>query len=286
MKCLARRITESFMSLQSILSISFANKSNAIAALLFWIACIVGGGSAAAQDQSASQIHSFPSRYMNAKDTPLVEIDKGAKVGEDTAAYWNLSEDSPQRASYDADVVVKVADGVWTIGTPSIVNVHAVEGPDGLIVYDTGDSLEEGAHFYRLLRTATDAPIRAIVYSHEHYVNGAKVFVEEEAKRGNKNIKIIGHPNTNDSVARTGGVAAAHPEVSSVLVARSIEQFNFYLPEEGPDSRFKNTIVPGPGGFVPVNTPVEHGHKMNIAGLDVVFYTDGIGTDTANQTLV
>ena len=117
-------------------------------------------------------------------------------------------------------------------------------------------------------------------------MNGAKVFVEEEAKRGNTDIKIIGHPNTNNSVATTGGVAAAHPEVSSVLVARSIEQFNFYLPEEGPDSRFKNTIEPGPGGFVPVNTPVENGQKMKLAGLDVVFYTDGIGTDTANQTLV
>jgi alkyl sulfatase BDS1-like metallo-beta-lactamase superfamily hydrolase len=223
---------------------------------------------------------------MDAKDTPLVEIDKGAMVGEDTAAYWNLPADSPQRVSYDSDVVIEVADGVWTIGSPSIVNSHAVEGPDGLIVYDTGDNLEDGATFYRLLRTATDAPIRAIVYSHEHYANGTKVFVDEEASRGNTDIMIIGHPGTNDSVARTGGVAAAHPEVSSVLVARSIEQFNFYLPDEGPDSRFKNTIVPGPGGFVPVNTPVTDGQEMNIAGLDVVFYTEGIGTDTGNQTLV
>ena len=78
---------------------------------------------------------------MNAKDSPLVEIDRGAKVGLDTQAYWDLPEDLPKRASYDAEVVVKVAEGVWTIGSPSIVNVHAVEGPDGLIVYDTGDNL-------------------------------------------------------------------------------------------------------------------------------------------------
>ncbi|MEP9353295.1 alkyl sulfatase dimerization domain-containing protein [Xanthobacter sp. KR7-65] len=254
------------------------------ASCVFFVAAI-HGGHAIAQDSSAIR-HKYPSPYMNAKDTPLVEIAKGAKVSEGTAAYWNLPPDSPRRTSYDSDIVVKVADGIWTMGTASLVNCHAVQGPDGLIIYDTGDNIEDGARFYRLLRTATQAPIRAIVYSHEHYVNGAKAFVEEEAKRGNTDIKIIGHPGTNKSVARTGGLSAAHPEVSSVLYARSIEQFNFYLPEEGPDSGFKNTVLPGAGGFVPVNTPVEDGQKMKLAGLDVVFYTEGVGTDTLNQTLV
>ena len=56
-------------------------------------------------------------------------------------------------------------------------------------------------------------------------------------------------------------MTAAHPEVSSVLLARSIQQFNLYLPDEGPHARYKNTIIPGAGGFVPVDTPVEHSGK-------------------------
>ncbi len=239
-----------------------------------------------AQEQSVSGSNTFSSSYMNAAKTPLVEIANGAKVGKDTAAYWNLPTDSPQRTSYDKEIVVKVADGVWTIGTDSIVNIHAVEGPDGLIIYDTGDNVEDGQRFYQLLRTATQAPIRAIIYSHEHYVSGAKTFVDEEAKRGNKNIRIIGHPGTNESMSRTGGLVAVHPEVASVLMARTIEQFNIYLPDEGPDSRFKNTIIPRAAGFVPVDTPVKDGQKMRIAGLDVVFYTEGVATDSNNQVLV
>jgi len=121
-----------------------------------------------AAESALAQTQSTSSSYMNAANTSLVEIANGAKVGKDTAAYWNLPPDSPQRTSYDKDLVVKVADGVWTIGSDSIVNVHAVEGPDGLIVYDTGDNIEDGLHFYQLLRTATQAPIRAIIYSHEH----------------------------------------------------------------------------------------------------------------------
>ena len=69
-------------------------------------------------------------------------------------------------------------------------------------------------------------------------------------------------------------------------MARAVEQFNFYLPVEGPDAAFKNTLVPGAGGFVPVNTPVEHGQKMNVAGLELEFSTEGIATDTANQVMV
>ena len=250
-------------------------------------AAVAGGMSSPARAQASGEIANvFPSRYMNAADTPLVTIARGALVSEDTAAYWNLPEDSPQRASYDTDIVVEAAEGVWTFGSESIVNCHAVEGPEGLVVYDTGDNLADGARFYELLRSATDAPIRAIVYSHEHYVAGAQVFVDAEAERGNTDIMIIGHPGLNDAYLRTGGVSAVHPEVGSVLLARSIQQFNLYLPEEGPDSRFKNTIIPLAGGFVPVDTPVEDGQEMTVAGMKLVFYTEGVGTDTTNQVLV
>ncbi|MHC8493089.1 alkyl sulfatase dimerization domain-containing protein [Thalassospira sp. SM2505] len=249
------------------------------------IAASIGASVIVTTDNVHAQ-DTYPSPYMGAKSTPLFEIDSGAKVAQPTVDYWSLPSDSPMRTSYDEDVVVEVADGVWTFGTHSIVNSHAVLGPEGLIVYDTGDNLDDGNKFYTMLRSVSDAPIRAIIYSHEHYVNGAKVFIDREAERGNTDIKIIAHSNLNDAFAKTGGVAAAHPEVSSVLYARTVQQFNLYLPKDGPDSGYKNTIIPGAGGFVPANTTVTHGQTMKVAGLDVVFYTEDIGTDTTNQVLV
>ncbi|WP_138440487.1 alkyl sulfatase dimerization domain-containing protein [Marinobacter alexandrii] len=224
-------------------------------------------------------------RYNDAADAPLATLNNGAKVGQDTLEYWQLPSDSPQRASYDELELIEVADKVWTVGSESIVNSHAIEGPEGLIVYDTGDNMKDARHFYEKFRSVSNAPIKAIIYSHEHYVYGARYFVEQEAKRGNTDIKIIGHPNTNESIAK-GGVTAFHPEVSSTLLARSMEQFNLYLPDEGPDAAFKNTIIPGFDGFVPVNTTVEHGERMTVAGLDLVFYSKGIATDTNYQVLV
>ena len=239
-----------------------------------------------AQPATDVPITRFPSPYMHAKDTPLVTLANGAKVGRDTEADWQLPPDAAQRASYDQDIVVQVADGIWTLGSPSLVNVHAVQGPEGLIIYDTGEHVADGARFYRLLRLATAAPIRAIIYSHEHYVHGTTAFVEEEARRGNTDIMIIGHPNTNAEVARTGGTFTVHPEVAPVLLARALEQFSAYLPDTGPDAGVTHTSAPGADGFVPVTTPVQDGQPMQVAGLDLVFYTEGIGTDTSNQVLV
>ncbi|MGH6651709.1 MAG: alkyl sulfatase dimerization domain-containing protein [Sphingopyxis sp.] len=228
----------------------------------------------------------FPSPYMDAADTPLEQLDNGARVSADTAAYWKLPVDSPQRTSYDKDVVVAVAPGIWTLGSASIVNVHAIEGPGGLVLYDTGESLEDGEHFYRLLRTATDAPVRAIIYSHEHYNKGTRAFLDAEAARGNTNIQIIGHPETNAEMARTRGAFTLYPEIAPVLSARGLQQFNSYLPETGPDAGFKNTIKLARDGFVPVDTPVEDGQTLTIAGLDLVFRTKDIGTDTPYQVMV
>lgn len=226
------------------------------------------------------------SPYMDARDTPLVTLENGARVSADTAAYLNLPADSPRRASYDRQMVIKVAEGIWTLVLPSIVNVHVLQGPEGLIVYDTGESLEDGARLYQLLRTATDAPIRAIIYSHEHYNKGTKAFLAGEAKRGNSGVRIIGHSGTNAEMARTRGAFALHPEVAPVLSARALQQFNGYLPLSGPDAAFKNSLTVAGDGFVPVDTPVDDGDRLNVAGLDLVFRTKGIETDSLYQVMV
>lgn len=235
---------------------------------------------------SEEPIHQHESKYMNAKETPLFEVANGAKVNAETKKYWELPAESPQRVSFDGNKIYTVSDGLWSIASESIVNMQIIEGPEGLIIFDTGDNTHDAENFYAQLRTVTQTPIRAIIYSHSHYALGTQYILDQEAKRGNtKKIQIIGHHKQNYEVATTSGLAAIHPEVSGVLMARSIEQFNLYLPEEGADSRFKNTILPGEGKYVPIDTPVKNGQKLKVAGLDVVFYTDGIQTDTENQVL-
>ena len=231
---------------------------------------VCAGPGAEHADRSGSARHAVSLALHERQGHTAGHAGKWREGRHGTEAYWNLPADSEQRASYDKEIVLEVADGIWTFGSPSIVNSHAVQGPDGLIIYDTGENVEDGERFYRLLRSATDAPIRAIIYEHEHYAHGTKAFLDAEAKRGNIDVKIIGHPGLNAEVARTGGTFTVHPEISSVLLARALEQFNGYLPDKGPDAAFKNTITLGVDGFVPVNTPVQDGQTMKAAGLDLV----------------
>lgn len=253
------------------------------AARLMFMAAL---GLAAMPAPGAEPIPEHPSLYMHARDAELTTLDNGARVSAETARYMNLPDDSPQRVSYDREMVLKVADGIWTLAIPSIVNVHVIAGPDGLIVYDTGDTLKEGEQFYRLLRKASDAPIRAIIYSHEHYAHGTRAFIDGEAARGNHAVRIIGNAGLNLEMARTRGAYALYPEIAPVLSARALQQFNSYLPQQGPDAGFKNSIRPSDDGFVPVDTPVIDGQTLNLAGLDLVFRTGGIETDSLFQTMV
>ena len=48
-------------------------------------------------------------------------------------------------------------------------NQTFVEGPDGLIVIDTGESVEEMEAALRAVRKVTKAPVVACFYSHFHY---------------------------------------------------------------------------------------------------------------------
>ncbi len=66
---------------------------NASGFAVFVLVFMVATGPLPAGAQTVAD--TFPSPYMNAKNTPLVTIDEGATVGRNTAAYWNLSPDSP-----------------------------------------------------------------------------------------------------------------------------------------------------------------------------------------------
>jgi hypothetical protein len=125
---------------------------------------------------------------------------------------------------------VKVADNIWVMQTPSVGSALIV-GTDGVIVWDTGDNLEDGKHYREEIRKITDKPIKAVMYSHSHEVLGTKPLLESE-----KDVLIIGHPNLNANL-RTSGVGAYFPETEPLQWARVYQYFNAFLPNEGPDAK-------------------------------------------------
>jgi alkyl sulfatase BDS1-like metallo-beta-lactamase superfamily hydrolase len=212
----------------------------------------------------------YPSRYMGG-EAHLTTAPNGAII-------YGRALEAGARIAYIEPTVEKVTDNIWVIGGYSLVNCIVIEAADGLIVYDTGDNAEEGKHFREVIEEKiSKRPIKAIIYSHSHYALGGGAMVDDP-----KSVMVIGHPELNETVRTNiegGGAPSAIPELGPVLTARAAVQFNNFLPREGPDAAIAARIAPKPPAFLSVNTPVQDGQTLNVAGLDLQFFTKYISDD-------
>jgi len=173
---------------------------------------------------------------------------------------------------------VQVTDNICMIEDPSASSAFIV-GNDGVIVWETGDNLEDGRDYKKRIRQVTDKPIKAVMYSHSHDVLGTSEVIKDE-----KDVLVIGHPNVNENL-KTSGVGAYFPETEPLQWARVYQYFNTFLPKEGPDGKWGLTIELAERGFVPVNHPVRNSEEMTIAGIRFQFFTQG-STDSSDTMLV
>lgn len=216
------------------------------------------------------------SRYMGAP-TKLVEAPNGAIVNEE------VLEQLPKVGWTEGPEIENPVEGVHVLGGYLISAAIVVEAEDGLIVFDTGDTKEDGEKLLAAMRTFSDKPVEAIVYGHSHYAFGAGVMAE------GRDVTVYGHPNLNEVVARnlsSGGAPAYFPSLSPYLTARALQQFNAFLPDEGPDAWYSPTnINAGEIAFLPVNRPVEDGEIIDVLGIEMQFFTK-YGTDDKVHTTV
>ena len=165
----------------------------------------------------------------------------------------------------------EVRPGVWNFVGNGLSNQSFIEGPDGIIAIDTGESVEEMAAALRELRQHTTRPIAAVIYTHFHYIEGTQAVVLE----GNhlSPLPIYGHPKIAQNRVRTT------TEIAPAYVRGLVEQFAIFMPLEGPDANvniglgfhFRNPEhAPFTPGHLPCTTTFEDGQHLTIAGLDVV----------------
>jgi len=212
----------------------------------------------------------YPARYMGG-EANIIQAPNGALI-------YDRSLQSLAKIVYTEPTVENLGDGIWVIGGYSIANFFVIEAPEGLIVYDTGDYAEEGKHVRQIIEEKiSKRPIKAIIYSHSHYALGGGAVVDAP-----KSVMVIGHKTLNDTVLANlqgGGAPSAIPELGPVLSARGSVQFSNYLPLEGEDATLAARLELKQPAFLPVNTPVENGQILKVAGLDLQFFTEHVSDD-------
>ena len=141
-----------------------------------------------------------------------------------------------------------VAAGVWCAVGNGLSNQTFVEGPDGLIVIDTGDSIEEMRWSLEQVRAHTAAPVVGVIYSHFHYVGGTAALVEAGAS---PSLPIWSHAGVIGNRRRQAG------EVAPVSQYGLVHQFGMLLPPEGPDALVSGGL--GPAFRIPEHAPFTEG---------------------------
>ncbi len=166
-----------------------------------------------------------------------------------------------------AEQLYEVRPGVWCMVGNGLSNQTFVEGSEGLIVIDTGESVEEMQAALDAVRSHTSAPVVAVIYTHFHYCNGTTAVVEAGA-----DTPIWGHELIADNLTRLAA------DVGPVAARGLIHQFGMSLPTDGPDGlvgaglgRFYKNPAHGRGtpGHLPVTHPVAESITTTIAGLTV-----------------
>ncbi len=164
-----------------------------------------------------------------------------------------------------------LGDHAWCVVGNGLSNQTFVEGPNGIIAIDTGDCVEEMAAAIEQLRTATERPIVACIYSHFHYVDGTRAILDD-GDLDEEDLPIWGHERIAANRRRFGG------EVAGRSRRGLIHQFGMLLPPEGPDALlhvglgrfFSNpTHRPSTRGHLPVTEAFDDAIETTIAGLRV-----------------
>ena len=200
-------------------------------------------------------------RSFDLTDENVVTAPNGARVHRD-----HLAQSDVIHAEF-----YEVADGAWCLVGNGLSNQTFIDAPEGIIAFDTGESVQEMTIALRELRKKTDRPIAAVVYTHFHYVEGTQAVLDE----GNHAVPlpIHGHRKIAVNKARTSG------EIAPAYSRGIVEQFAVVMPPEGEDGlvnvglgfAYRNPAhAPATPGYLPANREIPDEGEIVVAGARIV----------------
>jgi hypothetical protein len=135
--------------------------------------------SASAQDEAQSNNTSMELESLTGVPYPIIPH-------ENPDAIEHTKKFSPP-------TVVNVTDGVYSAIGYGMANIMMIEGTDGIIIVDTGETNEQAEQALSEFRKITDKPVVAVIYTHNHvdHSEGAGVFVKDGESAGRK-VDVIG----------------------------------------------------------------------------------------------
>jgi alkyl sulfatase BDS1-like metallo-beta-lactamase superfamily hydrolase len=168
--------------------------------------------------------------------------------------------------------VITVTDGVYVARGYNRDNPTLIEGADGLLVIDPGESIPAGQAAKDAFNAQLDnifdrKPVKAIIYTHHHdcHINGAAVFAGEQTE-------IIGHEALLSSMFSEwyGQIYPSRAEGGIKMTGILFQD----APVQDGEGWYVGYVLAGPqtlgpSGFLPPTTTIKEKTRMTIAGVDI-----------------
>lgn len=164
--------------------------------------------------------------------------------------------------------IMNVTDGVYVSRGYNRDNPVLIEGTDGLIVIDPGESIPAAeivkkAYNKHLNNIFDRKPVKAIIYTHHHdcHIHGASVFA-------NNDTEIIAHENLNATLYSDwfGQVYPSRVEGGAKMSGSLFANDSGWFAGGG----LFALQIRGPSGYLPPTRTVSDKLETNIAGVDLV----------------
>ena len=160
--------------------------------------------------------------------------------------------------------VIKVTDGVYQAVFFGSANIIMVEGDDGIIILDSGESYEQAKEVLEEFRKITDKPVVAVILSNSisDHATGTRAFVED----GN-DVKIYAHETFMEEFAKQNSL------IAPILNKRTGYWGGLLLPQEGDDrwisSGISSKVSIGTFGFLPPTDTFDKELELELAGINL-----------------
>ena len=198
--------------------------------------------------------------------------DDGIEIVSRTGKNLAYTEEDPKIDPVMTDHALKMDQALLKIGKRSylaygwaLTSPMMVVGDDGLIIIDPPESLEAGQETMEAFRTVTDLPVKAIVYTHNHFdhVAGVKAFTTEEDVASGK-VDIYAHETLMQGVINWAST------VGPIEGRRTSYTAALFLPK-GPDGSVHDALGPdarvGTVTFIPPTKTFSDELEVTVAGV-------------------
>ncbi len=185
-------------------------------------------------------------------------------------AYTGDTPTVPARLSAHARTmaqgVYQVAENFYVAVGYGQSNVAMVVGTDGVLIVDCLETEEHARHALADLRTFSDKPIKALIYSHSHpdHISGVRAIVDPAAiERGD--VEIYAHERLLTGIR-------GNPSLGLMPPLRLAYTFGLGL-ERGPQGWVETGLGTqfgiGTTGFLPPTTVFQGSLDIHVAGINV-----------------